>query len=185
VPFLRATSVIRSDPCFTRVFAARPVLELSANSRSVSSSAPIKNVSISPESRRTLKTADFFPLSMLFPLRRPFRSTVQTSNRTLPEFIYILSSQKPEEAYRKAFFPHAQSSLTSLAFALRQQEGLPPVLSTRKLGPLNGPGRVDIFRAHPGALSHESAHPSALRRCHYLFPFQAPLIARVEIVALG
>jgi hypothetical protein len=67
-------------------------------------------------------------------------------------------------------FPHMQSSLTSLAFAPRQQEGIPPVQSTRKLGPLDRPGRIDVFGAHPGALSHESADPCALWRRHYLFP---------------
>ena len=57
---MRATRVTRKGPCFTRVLAARPLFDVSANSRSVSSSAPIRNLSILPASRRVLRTADLF-----------------------------------------------------------------------------------------------------------------------------
>jgi hypothetical protein len=45
----------------TRVFPARPVLADSANSRSVSSSAPSMNVKSFPDRRRVRRTEDFLP----------------------------------------------------------------------------------------------------------------------------
>ena len=59
-PLLQSHKVIRSGPSLTRVLPARSVVEPSANSRSVSSSALSMKVKTLPESRRVRSTADFF-----------------------------------------------------------------------------------------------------------------------------
>src|SRR4030095_13282504 len=67
----------------------------------------------------------------------------------------------------------------------RQKERLHRLERRVQLVALDGAGRVDVLRAHLGALSHERAAPDALVLGPNLEARRGAFIARIEVVALS
>src|SRR5262249_55950900 len=67
----------------------------------------------------------------------------------------------------------------------RHEEGLEPVHRGLELVALDGAGRVDVLGTGPRALADKGAAPDALVLGQDLPALLRPLVARVEVIALG
>src|SRR5262245_33546975 len=66
-----------------------------------------------------------------------------------------------------------------------EEEGLEPFQRRLQLVALDGPGRIDVLGTDLGAFTHEGAAPDPVVPGEDLQPLPRPLVARVEVVALG
>src|SRR5439155_18256059 len=69
--------------------------------------------------------------------------------------------------------------------APRHEEGLEPPQRGPQLVALDGAGGIDVLRAGPGTFAHKGAGPDPLVPGEDRQPLPGPLVARVEVVALG